>query len=207
MEVFGRTLCLIALLAQAIAVRDPYLILDITTAHTIDNELKTKAALEALERKYDLRPWTFTRIIMIDESAIPHSHPVLTIHTRHLGDDDALLSTYLHEELHWFLEKHKAETEAAELALMKRYPSVPVGYPDGANDRESTYLHLIDCDLEFHADEALLGIERARRVMEYWATDHYRWVYKTVLTDRKAIDAILKAHGLNQPDASRRALR
>ena len=207
MEVFRRTLCLIALLAQTIAVPDPYLLLDITTAHTTNNELKTKAALDALERKYDLRPWTFTRIIMIDESAIPHSHPVLTIHTRHLGDDDALLSTYLHEELHWFLEKHKTETEAAELALIKRYPSVPVGYPDGANDRESTYLHLIDCDLEFHADEALLGIERARRVMEYWATDHYRWVYKTVLADRKAIDAILKAHGLNQPDASRRALR
>lgn len=203
MQSFVRMLCLIALLAQAVAVPNPHLTLDIKTAHTAENELKTKAAMEALERNHDLRPWTFTRFIMIDQSAIPHSHPILTIHTRHLGYDDALLATYLHEELHWFLEEHKAETEAAELALMKRYPSVPVGYPDGASDRESTYLHLLDCDLEWHADEALLGSERARKVMEYWASDHYRWVYKTVLTDRKIIDAILKARGLNEPNAMR----
>ena len=87
---------------------------------------------------------------------------------------------------------------------MKMYPTVPVGYPNGAKDRESTYLHLIDCELEFRADEALLGPERARHAMEYWAADHYRWVYKTVLRDRLAIDAVLKAHGLNEPETSRR---
>ena len=29
------------------------------------------------------------------------SHPVLTLHTRHRRDDDLLLSTFLHEQLHW----------------------------------------------------------------------------------------------------------
>lgn len=197
-----RTICLLMALAQTVAATPPSITLDVKTAHNSNGELKTKSVIEELSYTYNLRPWTFTRVIIIDETAIPHSHPTLTIHTRHLGDSDALLSTYVHEQLHWFLEAHKAQTTAAEHDLMKVYPSVPVGYPDGAVDAESTYLHLIDCDLEFRADEALLGPERARRIMTYWANDHYRWVYKTVLTDRRRIDAVLASHGLNTPELS-----
>jgi hypothetical protein len=51
--------------------------------------------------KYDLTPWLFTRAVVIDDDATPHSHPVLTLHTRHLRDDLLLLSTFIHEQSHW----------------------------------------------------------------------------------------------------------
>ncbi len=172
----------------------------IHTAHNSAAELATKAELETLLKRYDLRPWTFTNEVVIDERAIPHSHPVLTLHTRHLKQEDELLSTYVHEQLHWFFAAHQAQTEAAERDLMKLYPDVPTGYPEGAQDRESTYLHLLVCLLEQHADEALIGQERTKQVMNFWAGDHYRWVYRTVLQDGPRIEAILTAHGLDHPE-------
>jgi hypothetical protein len=175
----------------------------IRTAHNSAPELATKTQLERLIAAHDLSQWTFTHEIVIDEKSIPHSHPVLTLHTRHLKQDDELLSTYLHEQLHWFLTRHSAETKAAEQDLTKLYPKVPVGYPDGANDTESTYLHLLVCQLEQQADRAVLGDERTEEVMQFWAGDHYRWVYRTVLQDEAKIEDILKRNHLGTPDARR----
>jgi hypothetical protein len=140
--------------------------------------------------------YTFTRQVVIDEHAIPHSHPVLTLHTRHLNSDDQLLSTYVHEQLHWYLNAHEQQTQAAEAELRKLYPKVPVGYPDGAQDEESTYLHLIDCYLELQADRHLMGSQRAADVLKFWSGDHYRWVYKTVLQDEPRIAEIVKRQNL-----------
>jgi hypothetical protein len=173
----------------------------IRTAHDSAPELATKAQLEHLLAAYDARQWTFTHEVLIDEKSIPHSHPVLTLHTRHLKQDDELLSTYVHEQLHWFLVRYPEETKAAEQDLAKLYPDVPVGYPEGANDKESTYLHLLVCRLEQKADLALLGPQRTADVMQFWAGDHYRWVYRTVLADGAKIDAILEHHDLAGPDA------
>jgi hypothetical protein len=124
---------------------------------------------------------------------------VLTLHTRHLKQDDEPLSTYVHEQLHWCLSAHEAETHAAEGDLMKLYPDAPVGFPEGAQDRESTYLHLLVCQLEQHADEALLGEERTEDVMNFWAGDHYRWVYRTRLQDGPKIDETLRSRHLQGP--------
>jgi hypothetical protein len=175
--------------------------LTIRTAHDSEPELATRAQLESLLAAHDLHQWTFTHEIVIDEKSIPHSHPVLTLHTRHLKQDDELLSTYLHEQLHWFLTRQPAETKASEQDLVKLYPTVPVGYPEGANDTESTYLHLLVCRLEQKADIDVLGEQRTADVMQFWAGDHYRWVYRTVLADGAKIDEILKRHGLAAPDA------
>ena len=163
----------------------------ITLAHGSDNEQRTKAQLRRLIETYNLTKYTFTDTVVIDEKAIPHSHPVLTLHTRHLNSDDELLSTYVHEQLHWYLAAHQDRTDAAENDLRRIYPKVPVGYPDGANDEESTYLHLIDCYLEMQADRDLMGRDRALVVMNYWAGDHYRWIYKTVMKDESTIASIV----------------
>lgn len=162
-----------------------------------ERERQTKAQLERLLATYDLRKYTFTHAVVIDEQSIPHSHPVLTLHARHLKQDDELLSTYVHEQLHWYLDEHLDQTNVAEGDLRKIYPKVPVGYPDGANDEESTYLHLIDCYLEMEADRKLLGPSRAAAVMNFWAGDHYRWVYKTVINDESAIHKVIEARHLN----------
>ena len=141
----------------------------------------------------------FTRAIQIDESAIPHSHPVLTLHTRHLKDDDLLLSTFVHEQLHWFLVQNEKETQEAMKELRLLFPKVPVGFPEGSENDESTYLHLLVNYLEYQADKELLGELRARQVMEFWSTDHYTWIYRTVLERGRDIGNILLKHGLMPP--------
>lgn len=163
----------------------------INLAHNSDNEQRTRAQLQRLIETYNLSKYTFTDTVIIDEKAIPHSHPVLTLHTRHLNSDDELLSTYVHEQLHWYLAAHQDRTDAAEKDLRNIYPKVPVGYPDGANDEESTYLHLIVCYLEMQADRDLMGPQHASAVMNYWTGDHYRWVYKTVIKDESTIAAVI----------------
>ncbi len=163
----------------------------INLAHGTENEQRTKAQLQRLLTTYDLTKYTFTNTVIIDEKAIPHSHPVLTLHTRHLNSDDELLSTYVHEQLHWYLAAHQDRTDTAENDLRKIYPKVPVGYPEGGNDEESTYLHLIDCYLEMRADRELMGSQRASAVMNYWAGDHYRWVYRTVMNDESTIAGVV----------------
>jgi hypothetical protein len=84
---------------------------NIRTLHGTQAELATKAELEKLLQQYDLSGLAFTHEVVIDERAIPHSHPVLTLHTRHLGNDDQLLSTYVHEQLHWFLNERQRDSE------------------------------------------------------------------------------------------------
>jgi hypothetical protein len=170
--------------------------IDIQLKHSAESEEKTKAQLERLLKTYDLSKWTFTDKVMIDYQSIPHSHPVLTLHTRHLSSDDQLLSTYVHEQLHWWLDAKFDQTKKAEDDLRKLYPKVPVGYPEGAQDEESTYLHLIDCYLEMQADRALLGKERTTELMKFWSGDHYRWVYRTVVEDETKIAEVVKKNNL-----------
>ncbi len=159
-------------------------------------EVQTKEQLQRLLKTYDLSTWIFTRSILIDEKAIPHSHPVLTLHTRHLKDDDLLLSTFVHEQLHWFFVQNDQETKEAMKDLRTTFPKVPVGFPDGAEDEQSTYLHLLVNYLEYRADRELLGELRARQVFEFWASDHYRWVYKTVLERTRDVGDIAFRHKL-----------
>lgn len=170
--------------------------INIQLAHNSRAEQQTKSELNNLLKQYDMGKYTFTREVIVDEEAIPHSHPVLTLHTRHLGNDDLLLSTYVHEQLHWYLASKQKQTDQAEAELKKMYPNVPVGYPDGAKDEESDYLHLIDCYLEWQVDRQLLGDARALAVMQYCAGDHYKWVYKTVLLHSDNIGNVVQRNHL-----------
>jgi hypothetical protein len=86
------------------------------------------------------------------------------------------------------------ETKEAMKDLRTTFPKVPVGFPDGAENEESTYLHLLVNYLEYLADRELLGELRARQVFEFWASDHYRWVYKTVLERTRDIGDIAFRH-------------
>ena len=150
--------------------------------------------LRALLADVDTRPWTLTREVVIDERAIPHSHPVLTIHTRHVGDRSMLLSTWLHEQLHW-LEEARPEAWAAAMAdLRALYPEVPSSAEGGARDEESTWRHLLVCDLELQAMTALVGEEEARRTLG--RITHYEWIYDEVLHDPRVREVSLR-HGFD----------
>jgi len=108
--------------------------IEISLKNSSRQESQTRDQLQRLVKTYDLAMWIFTKSILIDEKAIPHSHPTLTLNTRYLKDDDLLLSTFVHEQLHWFLVQRDKETKEAMKDLRVLFPKVPAGLPDGAGD-------------------------------------------------------------------------
>ena len=170
--------------------------LEITLKQGTPDEARTRDQLRRLLATYDLSPWIYTTSIVIDERAIPFSHPVLTLHTRHAKDDELLLSTFVHEQFHWFLAERREPTELAIADLRKLFPTVPAGGTAGARDEYSTYLHLLVCYLEQQADLRVLGELKTKQVMDFWATDHYTWVYQTVIGRSKEIGQIMRERKL-----------
>lgn len=156
--------------------------LQVRLANDSEAEQRTRDQLLRLVDEYDVQDWVFTREIIIDETAIPHSHPVLTLHTRHLGDDDVLLSTFIHEQFHWLEDGETLDAFRAAMGdFEEMYPDAPGREGGGARDVESTYRHLVVCDLELQGMTRLVGEERAREVLA--AITHYEWIYDKVLTD------------------------
>ena len=165
--------------------------LEITFEHNSAAERATAEQLKKTLQKFDVAKWIYTRRIHIDERSIPHSHPVLTLRTRHRGNENGLLATFLHEQFHW-LEEGNSHFKAAMDSFATVYPDAPSRGPEGARDLESTYRHLLVCDLEFQAMTQLVGVERARATLS--ANSHYTWIYERVLKDGKVRD-IVRAHG------------
>jgi hypothetical protein len=162
-------------------------------ANGSESEAIMAKELRDLLRAHDTRPWILTKKILIDAQQIPHSHPVLTIHTRHIGDELALLSTFIHEQLHWLEEKPWLEAFQAAMKNFERlFPVVPSSTDGGARDRRSTYPHLLVCDMELQALTTLIGETAA------WETlaqiTHYAWIYDKVLNDPRVREVTL-AHG------------
>jgi hypothetical protein len=172
--------------------------IEIKLQHGDAAETQTRDQLLRLLRTYDVKPWIFTHAVIIDSSPemIPHSHPVLTLSVRHRKDDDLLLSTFVHENLHHFLVQNREKTEAAKKELRAVFPKVPVGYPDGADSEDSSYEHLIVTYLEYLADKELLGEERAFQAIQFWMADHYRWIYRQLLEEGYQIGPIVRKNGL-----------
>jgi hypothetical protein len=157
-------------------------------------EQRGRQQLERLLQTYDLSPWLFTRAVRIESHVIPHSHPVLTLNTRYLDNDTAQVATFIHEQLHWFLVERDAPTDSALAELRRMFPKVPGKPPEGAQDEESTYLHLLVCTLELAGTSHVFGEAAARRALEGWR--HYTWVYRQVLDRTDSLKRVLRAHGL-----------
>lgn len=159
-------------------------------------EIKRTQVLRLIEQ-YDLSKWWFTNKIVIDETVrSPLSHPVLTLKASMPNNDQAGLSQLLHEQIHWFEDSRKKEVANTVTALREMYPSVPVGYPNGARSEQSTYLHLAVCLMEFDALAEVLGKEKAETIIATNGKYFYKWIYKTVLEDQVKIRTVLKNHDL-----------
>jgi hypothetical protein len=183
----GARLALTALTVQTPSVR-------IDLAHDSERERKTKGTLEQVLATYDLKKYTLTRRVVIEEGAINHALPVLTLNARFASSPDELLSSYIHEQLHWHTQARSAQQQAAVAELRRMYPGAPVGLPEGAETAYGTYGHLVVCYLEIVADRELLGAERTGAVIEH--KGHYTWIYATVLRDEKRIAAVVDRHDL-----------
>lgn len=179
--------------------------LEIQLASGTPLEQRGREQLERLLAKWDLSRWLFTRTVQIQSRVIPHSHPVLTLNTQYVDNDVAQLSTFVHEQLHWFMTRDKSVVDAAIAELERLYPTAPDALPEGANGQRSTYLHLLICLLEFDALRALLGEATARETLNGFR--HYTWVYREVLERPDPIRQILRTHRLDAPDARKNAER
>ncbi len=169
--------------------------LEIRLGNNSEREQATEQAVRALVEEYPIDQWMFTRTILIDQDEVPHSHPVLTLHTRHLGDDEMLLSTLIHEQFHWFASESAGYAAAIE-EFAQMFPEVPDRANGGGNSARSTHLHLIVCHMEYQAMTELLGEAEARALLS--RITHYQWVYEKVLNDAR-VGEVVARHGLAIP--------
>lgn len=106
---------------------------EIKLAHSDSPEIKTKNQLLKLMSAYDLSKWLFTKTVIIESgyTIVPHSYPVLTLNTRHLRNNDLLLSTFIHEELHWYINSLSNKNEILSLSK-EGFPRPKEEFPDGS---------------------------------------------------------------------------
>lgn len=154
--------------------------------------------LIALRRRHDLTRFEFTHHVRIVPAGPTYSHPILTLGTRFTETEDLLLSTYLHEQMHWYLwllggPDHDPVAPFFD-ELVRRYPQAPIWLPEGARSYEQTYMHLVVCWLEIEATAELIGRTRANRMAD--TTFGYRWIYRTVIADRDPLGQLFTEHGL-----------
>jgi hypothetical protein len=168
----------------------------IALKHGSEREAATAASLRRLLRRYDLRDWQIAADVVIEQMATPHSHPVLTLNTRHPGRDDLLLATYLHEQIPWQHTARGGDSSAALAEIKQAFPSVAVGGREGAADAGSSYLHVLVNYLEWRALVEVLGATAAERVIAFWMTDHYTAIYALMMDERERIGDIARRHHL-----------
>lgn len=171
----------------------------LTCAHETEVEVAVRSELLELLGRYDLEPWQVTDEVVIEEGAIPHSHPVLTLGTFNRGP--FLLASYVHEQLHWFLMPQMERLDDVyESDLLRLFPNVPADPPEGGHGVASTYLHLVVCWYEVEALRHLLGQDEARRVVDILVDRGvYRWVYRTVSARFDELGEVYARRGITSP--------
>lgn len=159
----------------------------------------TKQNMLTLMKDYNLEPFLYTKIINIQSKIIPHSHPILTLNTRNAESPEKILSTWLHEEFHWWEEMNHENVERAIADFKVMYPTLPQS--GGARNEYSTYLHLSVCYLEFKAVSFYLGEKRAREIIKESAEVDkiYTWIYTQILEKTSDIEAVIKKNNLLPP--------
>lgn len=169
--------------------------IDLTEARRAAEQVR--GLLDKLRAEHDLRPFEYTTRVRIAPGEVPHSHPILTLNTM-LREERALLSTYLHEQMHWYVTWYSYARTAGWRAIRKeleaRYPAIPTVFPEGAHTAASSYLHLIVNWLEIEGTSVLLGREAA---VEIAAKNFvYSGIYKIVLADWDELARLYREHGL-----------
>lgn len=192
------------LISAAAAANTPTLSIELAT--NSPREQQAKEQLERLFKEHDLSRWVFTKKIRMEQGARPHSHPVLTLSTRHVANDRLALSAFVHEQIHWFLAAKPKDFGKAIADVERLYRDAPETIAaGGSGTRQSTILHVIVCELELESMRALLGGEQGTAVIRDILADAqsgglgYHWIYQTVLDDQDKLSALVRQHKLALP--------
>src|SRR5216683_2840245 len=73
--------------------------ISIKLSHNTPREHQTAESLKTVLSSYDLSKYTYTRDVVIEERAMNHAFPVLTLNVRFADSPDELLSSVIHEQL------------------------------------------------------------------------------------------------------------
>lgn len=169
--------------------------IDLTEARRAAEQVRE--LLNKLRSDHDLRPFEYATRVRIAPGEIPHSHPVLTLNTM-LRAEGALLSTYLHEQMHWYVTWYSYARTAGWRAIRKeleaRYPAIPTAFPEGAHTAASSYLHLIVNWLEIDATSTILGRQTAVEIAS--KNFVYSGIYRIVLAEWDGLSQLYREHGL-----------
>jgi hypothetical protein len=170
--------------------------IDIDLDHARREGERVRDMLAALRRRHDLSRYEYTTAVRVVPGGDTFAQPMLTLGNRFAESEDELLSTYLHEQMHWYLwylgtpERDMVAPFMDE--LVRRYPQAPTEPPDGARGYDATYLHLVVNWLEVSATSEFIGRERGLAVAK--AQRSYRWIYRTVLKDWDALGELYERH-------------
>lgn len=169
--------------------------IDLTEARKAAEQVR--GLLNKLRSEHDLRQFEYTVRVRVAPGEIPHSHPVLTLNTM-LRAEGPLLSTYLHEQMHWYVTWYSFARMEGWRTIRKeleaRYPVVPTAFPEGAHTLASSYLHLIVNWLEVEATSALLGRDAAVEIAS--KNFVYSGIYRIVLAEWDALSQLYREQGL-----------
>jgi hypothetical protein len=182
--------------------------LNIKLAHDSPLEQRAKAQVEHLAAQYDLKKYTLTKDINIEQGAIAHSSPVLTLNGRFVPRpdanaerqqfaDDLMLSSYIHEQGHWvMMERHRRDLRDIYGDLKRMFPNMPTAVPDGDGSEQGSYIHIVVIALEWRGTEDLIGAERARKMIDWKKDDHYKAIYRVVEDHRDEVEKVMKRYGV-----------
>jgi hypothetical protein len=172
--------------------------IDIDVQHAHREAERVRDMLAALRRRHDLTRYEYTSVVRIAPGSITFAHPVLTLGNRFADTEDMLLSTYLHEQMHWYLwllgTPDRDMVAPFYDELVRRYPQAPIAVPEGAHGYDATYTHLVVNWLEIAAASEFIGRERAVAVAQ--DARSYRWIYRTVLKNWDALGALFEQNGI-----------
>ena len=172
--------------------------IDVDLDHAQREAERVFGMLAALRRRHDLSRYEYTTVIRIVPGSDTYAHPVLTLGNRFADTEDLLLSTYLHEQMHWYLW-YLGTPDRDMVApfydeLVRRYPDAPIELPDGARNYDATYTHLVVNWLEIATTSEFIGRERAIAVHRNTRT--YRWIYRMVIQDWDILGELYERHGI-----------
>ena len=165
---------------------------NITLKNNSESEQAAKKLLETILNKYPLDKWIFSREVMIEEGVRSHSHPVITLNTRRIDNEERHLSLFLHEQIHWVEREGHSSMDSAIEDLKAIFPDGPVGRPEGGDNIQSTYRHLVICRLEFLALAELLGEDRAKE--NVLSNKGYLWMYRMAMERGSDIDLVIQKY-------------
>ena len=137
--------------------------INITTKNNTEKEIKVANVVREIASKYNFP--VSTNKVVIENGVIPHSHPVLTMNTR-VDDPLELLSTLIHEQLHWFAQEHPKYDEAIEY-LKEHYED------NGECNKSGTYPnsfweHIIVCWNTRNVLQDILAKEEVEHIYDQW---------------------------------------